>query len=527
MTQILFALLPNGRQQFFNANGVPLAGGSVFMYAPGTTNPQATYEDPYGTTLNQNPVPLDVGGTALIYGSGQYRQVVEDANGVIIWDALTYGSPPSGIAGSGFGVQTPIASAATTDLGTVPSHNVLITGSTIIGAFGASANAAAPLYYVEFDGNVEVLESSEILIPGGQNWTFATGDSALVEYEGGGNWKIIAIWPVAGLNQGFGPQKGLASAATTDLGTISSNNVNITGVAGINSFGASASLERPIFSIVFAGALTLTNSAALALPGAANIITGAGDSALVEYLGGGNWNMLEYNRQAGLPVPPAIRRVYTTTVNGAFNFVLPTTVTPQTRIRFRLCAPGGGGGGIDAANTGGGGGGGSGGCWDGVLYGFAGGMAISGTVGSPGGAGGVGAAGAAGPALTKFTYNAIDVVTCNVGAGGAKNGGGAGAAGGTTVTNFAGLTAESILFTGGTKGQAGNYAGSSVNIGGAGANLVPFGSGGAPTIGLTGGGGVNGNDAVGYGSAGGGGTADNTGRGGNGGGGMFEMEILG
>lgn len=528
MTAITQALLPNGRQQFFDANGKPLAGGSVAIWAVGTTNPLPSYQDPYGAVLNQNPVPLDAAGTALIYGAGQYRQVVFDAAGNTIWDALTYGIIANAAASGGFGLQTALASAATAQLGSVAGHNALITGNVPIGNFGNQGVLTAPIYYIEFDAALTLLaDPVSMILPGGKDIPTAHGDAALVEFLGGANWKVIAFWPAAGLSQGFGLSYSLASAATVDLGSVLTNNVNITGIMAVTGLGANASLQRPIYNVTFAGAMTLTQGASLALLGGKDIITAAGDSGTFQYLGAGAWQQLSFNRKAGLGIPPNIQRVFLATANGAFDFTLPSTVTPQTRIRFRLCAPSGSGGGTDASNGGGGGGGGSGGCWHGVLYGFAGSLHITGTVGGLSAAGGIGLAGNDGNALTKFTYNAVDVVLCNVGKGGGKNGGGAAAAGGTTVTNFAGLNVEEILYSGGKAGTPGNYSASSVNFGGAGGALVPFGSAGASIGGLSGAGGVNGNDASGYGAGGGGGTIDNTGRGGNGAPGMFEMEILG
>ena len=82
-------LLPNAKQQFFNGNGQPLAGGSVYMYIPNTTVFKNTWKDGGQTTLNTNPIILDANGEALIYGAGAYRQVVYDVNGVLQWDAQT------------------------------------------------------------------------------------------------------------------------------------------------------------------------------------------------------------------------------------------------------------------------------------------------------------------------------------------------------------------------------------------------------------------------------------------------------
>lgn len=86
---VIATLLPNGRQTFYDQNGVPLVGGSVYFYIPNTSTPKNTWQDTGEITLNSNPVILDSLGSALIYGSGQYRQLVRDVNGNIIWDALT------------------------------------------------------------------------------------------------------------------------------------------------------------------------------------------------------------------------------------------------------------------------------------------------------------------------------------------------------------------------------------------------------------------------------------------------------
>jgi hypothetical protein len=81
-------LLQNGKQQFFDQNGAPLANGSVYFYAPGTTNPVPTYQDPNGATLNTNPIQLDSRGQAIIWGTGTFRQVLKDAAGNTLWDQL-------------------------------------------------------------------------------------------------------------------------------------------------------------------------------------------------------------------------------------------------------------------------------------------------------------------------------------------------------------------------------------------------------------------------------------------------------
>jgi hypothetical protein len=81
-------LLPNGRQHFDDLLGRPLVGGRVYFYSVGTNTPKNTYQDPGETILHTNPVILDARGEATIYGSGNYRQVVRNALGALIWDQV-------------------------------------------------------------------------------------------------------------------------------------------------------------------------------------------------------------------------------------------------------------------------------------------------------------------------------------------------------------------------------------------------------------------------------------------------------
>jgi hypothetical protein len=48
--------------QFFDNNGVPLAGGLIYTYAAGTTTPQATYTTSAGTIAHTNPIVLNSAG---------------------------------------------------------------------------------------------------------------------------------------------------------------------------------------------------------------------------------------------------------------------------------------------------------------------------------------------------------------------------------------------------------------------------------------------------------------------------------
>jgi microcystin-dependent protein len=103
-------LLPPARQTFINGNGAPLAGGSITFYVPGTTTLKDTWGDAGQTILNSNPLLLDANGSATIYGTGSYREVVKDRNGVLLWDKITSDTSSAGSVSWG-GVSTGAANA--------------------------------------------------------------------------------------------------------------------------------------------------------------------------------------------------------------------------------------------------------------------------------------------------------------------------------------------------------------------------------------------------------------------------------
>ncbi len=94
--------------------------------------------------------------------------------------------------------------------------------------------------------------------------------------------------------KGFSNPVTLASGTATDIGGQSSLSVEISGTTTITSFGTT--YNGPRF-LRFTGALILTHASALNLPGAANITTVAGDTALaIPNLALTGWNVVAYQR---------------------------------------------------------------------------------------------------------------------------------------------------------------------------------------------------------------------------------------
>ncbi len=130
---------------------------------------------------------------------------------------------------------------------------------------------------------------------------------------------------IAALDSLVTAEATVASATTTDLGAVASQNVQITGTVTITGFGT---VTAGVFRRGrFAAALTLThNATSLILPGAASITTSANDRFEAYSLGAGNWIVTSYIPAAGYIIPfttlgtPSIRSAgFPTTGIGVIN----------------------------------------------------------------------------------------------------------------------------------------------------------------------------------------------------------------
>jgi hypothetical protein len=142
----------------------------------------------------------------------------------------------------------------------------------------------------------------------GQSWLdTATAGRIYVKRWDGDAWVVEQTIDTAA-NSTFtaigGGAASIASAGTTDIGTLYEAVVTITGTTTITSLGSSVPAGQSKI-IVFSGALTLTqNATSLILPGAASITTAAGDTAIATSLGSGNWRIVSYVKANGSVLAP-------------------------------------------------------------------------------------------------------------------------------------------------------------------------------------------------------------------------------
>lgn len=178
--------------------------------------------------------------------------------------------------------------------GTILSANATQTPTLNVSGLGAKVIR-------KISGNTDVALSVGDLPTGG----LATFVYSTTANSSGGAWLIpnpvVQVFPV-------GPLTNLASASTTDLGTIGSHNINITGTTTITAFGSTAATGQPFYYLQFPSGLTITaNATSLITPGGLNLVLGAGSFVTASYLGSGNWRILDAYDPTAIPTTvPAI-----------------------------------------------------------------------------------------------------------------------------------------------------------------------------------------------------------------------------
>ena len=139
--------------QFFNNNGIPLAGGLLYTYAAGTSTPLATYTTFSGNISNSNPIILDSAGRVpneiwITVGYG-YKFVLQDANTnqIATWDniPINASSPFANDSSSIAYEQGNSVTAGAFIVG--QSYLITSVGTTNFVAIGASSNATG-IYFI-------------------------------------------------------------------------------------------------------------------------------------------------------------------------------------------------------------------------------------------------------------------------------------------------------------------------------------------------------------------------------------------
>ena len=280
-----------------------ITGSKPYTFTPGTVISSSQVNADFDYIINQVNTNAAKNGvnssiTALL---GLTTPIDPNVGGSPIWNATTIG-----------GTANAITVTATRPAISSFSYTV----GNIITIVPSATNTAATTINVNSLGVKNILKPSAggiIALAGGE---LVIGVPSALYYDG-------TQFVVLNLNPLFGTRTDIASAGTTDLGTVGSHFVRVTGTTTITSFGSSANTNYPVYFVKFNDVLTITyDGTNIFTPGNASIVTAANDYAWLEYLGGGSWRIAEYVHAVN---PPQLE-----TVNNLL--IVNNSGTPTTQI---------------------------------------------------------------------------------------------------------------------------------------------------------------------------------------------------
>lgn len=250
--------LPNGKSQFLDAAGNPLAAGYVYHYIPATSTPKNTYQDTAGTIVNSNPVVLDAAGMAVIFGDGSYRQVVTDSVGNQIWDQNTQVATLSTLGG--------VAKAGDTMTGNLTVPGLSDTGAQTI-SITPTANPITTLTSFTVQGTTQSSTTREFLAAVGL--TSNKGDGLT-----GGNQDRVALYVATDAQAGSGDAWSLNSVLTMEAAVPATANFlgyeldfnNLAGHRG-DTLGGGGFAAPVAYGMAITGVGSYRNTAALLISG--------------------------------------------------------------------------------------------------------------------------------------------------------------------------------------------------------------------------------------------------------------------
>jgi hypothetical protein len=151
----MVALLQLPEIQLIDANGNPLVGASVHTYIPSSTTPKTTWSNSGGTVANTNPIVTDSAGRAIVWGTGSYRLIINDAAGNLIYDQVATCAEADIVQ--------------LTNIAALRAYTGSATGATVLGYYVASDGGGGP--YAVLAGDATADNGGTVIVDGsGRHW---------------------------------------------------------------------------------------------------------------------------------------------------------------------------------------------------------------------------------------------------------------------------------------------------------------------------------------------------------------------
>lgn len=150
---VTFSPFAGAGAQFFDNNGVPLAGGLLYTYASGTTTQQATYTNSSGAVANSNPIVLNSSGRTpqeiWLLNGYSYKFVLQTATASQIgsYDGIPYTSTNLPIINDANSISYEQGTSTTAGNFIVGSTYLITSiGTTNFTTIGAASNTVGILF---------------------------------------------------------------------------------------------------------------------------------------------------------------------------------------------------------------------------------------------------------------------------------------------------------------------------------------------------------------------------------------------
>jgi hypothetical protein len=218
----------NPDSTFFNANGIPLALGTVSTYVAGTSTPIATCIDSQCSAMNTNPIVLNSAGRASIFlAAGQgYKLVVADSNSVIQYtvDNITQANTNNTLPLSGGTITGNLTVNGLTTLG-----NTIFTGSC----------TGTPCLWTSVGNTVSLVNSAQSVSPLLFENQAISGDTTVnLQASSSQSGALLNILNHAGVSQGgIGADFGFYNIQFTGTGAQFTLNATNGGTLALSSTG--------------------------------------------------------------------------------------------------------------------------------------------------------------------------------------------------------------------------------------------------------------------------------------------------
>jgi hypothetical protein len=183
-------------------------------------------------------------------------------------------------------------SATTLNLDAVEGEVVDVSGAATITAITLTE---AVTKMVRFTGAATLTHSASLVLPGSQSIVCDAGDWAIFRGYASSVVRCAFFQRGSSSHPLVTGAATIASAATTDLGSVREQTITISGSTPITSLGTSAPTGAVKFCRL-SGAILLTNGANLVLPNGVNVQGASGDSFIARYEGSSVWRVLNYSR---------------------------------------------------------------------------------------------------------------------------------------------------------------------------------------------------------------------------------------